>query len=226
MKSSEGPVARVHHKGVDVIANVLIARKTHRITLECPEIAEAIRPGQFVMIRLPNQTDPLLGRPYALYDTVVDEPGKPYAIEIVYLVVGKQTHLLTTLGENDKVEIWCPLGNGFDDVPTLGHVALVAGGIGQTPFLAYIKDLLGIRGYGGESARKKAGRVSLFYGARKAEFLAGVEDFEEAGASVHVATDDGSRGHHGLVTQLLEEHLQSGDVSGIVGCGPEPMLQA
>ena len=57
---------------VRVIEHVPVAERTFRVRLECPEIAGAMRPGQFVMLRLPNTTDPLLGRPFALYDTVLD----------------------------------------------------------------------------------------------------------------------------------------------------------
>ena len=79
---------------VSVTENVLIAQDTYRIRLRCPELATVIRPGQFVMLRLPNATDPLLGRPFALYDTVLDGCQKPSAVDIVYLVVGKMTRLL------------------------------------------------------------------------------------------------------------------------------------
>ena len=77
-----------------VVENVRLARNTYRIRLHCPELARLIRPGQFVMLRLPGRTDPLLGRPFALYDTVLDEAGQPVGVDVVYLVVGKMTGLL------------------------------------------------------------------------------------------------------------------------------------
>jgi dihydroorotate dehydrogenase electron transfer subunit len=175
------------------------------------------------MIRIPGTTDPLLGRPFALYDTVLDEQGQPEAIDVVYLVVGKVTSWLAGLGPGDLVDVWGPLGNGFAELAEVGHVGLVAGGIGQTPFLAYVHQLLGQRGYGGRPARMAVGRVSLYYGVRTADLAAGVADFEEAGAAVHLASDDGSLGYHGFVTQLLETH---GPPDHLVGCGPEPMMRA
>src|SRR5262249_2103799 len=152
--------------------------------------------------RLPNTTDPLLGRPFALYDTVLDA-GRPVALDVVYLVVGKMTGRLAALRKGDALEAWGPLGNGFADLDGVGHVALAAGGIGQTPFLAYVRHLLGTRGYGGEPPRRRVGRVSLFYGVRSADLAAGVDDFRAAGAEVHLASDDGSLGYRGFVTQLL-----------------------
>jgi dihydroorotate dehydrogenase electron transfer subunit len=206
-----------------VIENVRLAEKTYRVRITCPPIAERIRPGQFVMLRCATGSDPLLGRPFALYDTVLDTSGRPIRIDVVYLVVGKMTSLMEALRAGDRLNVWGPLGNGFPDLTGCNHVALVAGGIGQTPFLAHIRDLLGTRGYGGGIASRQCQSVSVYYGVRNIKYLAGVDDFREAGATVHLATDDGSVGFHGYVTQLLESHPAS---QHIVGCGPEPMLHA
>src|SRR5262249_26351290 len=168
-------------------------------------------------------TDPLLGRAFALYDTVLDDDGQAAEIDVVHLVVGKMTGLLAGLRPGERVEVWGPLGNGFPDLGGLEHVALVAGGIGQTPFLAYLRELLGQRGYAGQPARRRVGRVSFFYGVRTADLAACVDDFRAAGAEVHLASDDGSLGFHGFVTQLLEQQPRPPHV---VGCGPEPMLRA
>jgi dihydroorotate dehydrogenase electron transfer subunit len=206
-----------------VIENVSLATRTFRLRLHAPELARAIRPGQFLMIRLPDRTDPLLGRPFALYDTVLDAQGQAVAIDVVYLVVGKLTGLLAGLRSGDQVEVWGPLGNGFPVREDMEHVALVAGGIGQTPFLAHVRQLLGQRAYGREPARRTARRVSLYYGVRTADLAAGVADFWAAGAAVHLASDDGSLGFHGVVTGLLETHPPP---QHLVGCGPEPMMKA
>jgi dihydroorotate dehydrogenase electron transfer subunit len=206
-----------------VASNVMLARQTYLIRLDCPDLARAILPGQFLMLRIQGTTDPVLGRPFALYDTVLNDQGQPSGVEVVYLVVGKVTGLMAKLRPGDAVDVWGPLGNGFPDLSGLGHVGLVAGGIGQTPFLANIRELLGIRGYGGRPARRAVQRVSLFYGVRTADLAAGVTDFAEAGATVHLASDDGSLGFHGYVTQLLEQHEPP---EHLIGCGPEAMLKA
>jgi dihydroorotate dehydrogenase electron transfer subunit len=211
------------HAAADVLENVPLARQTYRVRIHAPALARAIRPGQFLMLRLPGHSDPLLGRPFALYDTVLDASGQPFAVDVVYLVVGKVTGLLAQARPGDRVEVWGPLGNGFPELHGLDHVGLVAGGIGQTPFLAHVRELLGTRGYGGRPARRGAAKVSLYYGVRSADLAAGVDDFRAAGAEVHLASDDGSIGHHGYVTALLEKH---GPPQHLVGCGPEPMLRA
>jgi dihydroorotate dehydrogenase electron transfer subunit len=211
------------HARAAVTANDRLARDTYRVRLHAPDLARAVRPGQFLMLRLPGTTDPLLGRPYALYDTVLDAQGQPAALDVVYLVVGKQTGRLAALRPGEALDAWGPLGNGFPELSGVDHVGLVAGGIGQTPFLAYVRELLGQRGYGGRAARRGAGRVSLYYGVRTAELAAGVADFRAAGAEVHLASDDGSLGHRGFVTQLLESQPPP---RHLVGCGPAPMMKA
>ena len=205
------------------VENVRLAERTFRIRLDCPEVAAAIRPGQFVMLRLPGTSDPLLGRPFALYDTVLDRSGAPTGLDVVYLVVGKMTGLLTQVQAGEPIEVWGPLGNGFPELPGAEHVVCVAGGIGQTPFLAYARELLGTHGYGGEPPRQRAKRVSLYYGVRTAGLAAGVNDFHAAGCEVRLASDDGSLGFRGFVTQLLANDRPAGP---FVGCGPEPMLHA
>jgi dihydroorotate dehydrogenase electron transfer subunit len=206
-----------------VVTNSRLARDTYLVRLQCAELASRIRPGQFVMLRPIGSTDPLLGRPFALYDTYLDGRGEPAGIDVVYLVVGKVTRRLASLRPGDTLEAWGPLGNGFPEPRGDDHVGLVAGGIGQTPFLAHMRELLGERGYGGQAPRRRVRRVSLYYGVRTADLAAGVDDFRHAGASVHLATDDGSLGFRGFVTDLLEQHEMP---QHVFGCGPEPMLKA
>jgi dihydroorotate dehydrogenase electron transfer subunit len=206
-----------------IIENVRLARSVYRVRLHAPELARVIRPGQFMMLRLPGTTDPLLGRPFALYDTVLDPAGQPVAVDVVYLVMGKFTRRIEPMRPADVLEVWGPLGNGFPELTGLKHVAFIAGGIGQTPFLAYARELLGQRGYDGRQARKNVDAVSLYYGVRTADLFGGVDDFKDASVTVHLATDDGTVGFHGFVTELLEKHPMP---DHLVGCGPEPMLHA
>ena len=208
------------HAAATVVENTRLARDTYRLRLHFPALAEAIRPGQFLMLRLPDRTDPLLGRAFALYDTVDD------AVDIVYLVVGKMTRQMAGLAAEDTVEVWGPLGNGFPDYSGVNHLVLVAGGIGQTPFPALIHRVHGRKSYGGRAARVEVDRVSLFYGVRTADLFAGLDDFDLADADLHLATDDGSSEYRGFVTQLLEAHLPELGALRLVGCGPEPMLHA
>ncbi|MFP6667332.1 MAG: dihydroorotate dehydrogenase electron transfer subunit [Pirellulales bacterium] len=212
---------------VSVVENVRLARDTYRVRFRGPEIARRIVPGQFIMLRLADYDDPLIGRPLALYDTVLSETGEPIGIDVVYLVMGKMTSRLAMFTPGQSLEVWGPLGNGFAPQPA-EHLIMVAGGIGQTPFVAVAQESLGLRVYGDPPRQvAPADRVTLCYGARSAEYLAGVEDFQRLGVEVHISTDDGTCGHHGLVTDLLREQLvAAGQSVRIDCCGPEPMMEA
>ncbi|HVA48953.1 MAG TPA: dihydroorotate dehydrogenase electron transfer subunit [Pirellulales bacterium] len=214
---------------VAVQENVRLARDTYRLRAECPEVAQRVVPGQFVMLRLAGYDDPLLGRPLALYDTVLDGRGEAVGIDLVYLLTGKLTAKLARVLPGQKLELWGPLGNGFAPAPA-DHLIMVAGGIGQTPFVALAREALGRKAYGMPARSAiSVGKVTLCYGARTCDYLAGIDDFRDAGAAVRLSTDDGTAGHHGLVTDLLEQLLvEERDVARcrVVCCGPEPMMAA
>ncbi len=209
-----------------ILENVQLARDTYRLRFAAPAIAAAITPGQFVMVRIEGIDDPLLGRAFALYDTSDDRT----AVDVVYLVHGKLTSVLATRRPGDRVEVWGPLGNGFaqDDRET-DALILVAGGIGYTPVLAAGLEALGAKTYGPPTrSRFSASRVTFCYGVRTADYLAGADDFRAAGIDLRVASNDGSIGHHGLVTDLLQKALQetSDRRRRVLCCGPEPMMHA
>lgn len=210
-------------ENAEIVGHELIACKTYLVRLRCPKIASQIRPGQFVMIKLPQGNDPLLGRPFALYDTFLDAQGNASGIDIVYLQVGKMTNQFPSIGPGQYVDVWGPLGKPFPIFFEKKIVAFIAGGIGQTPFLAFGKQLLGLKAYGGDAPQKVAEKISMIYGVRSAPFLAGVEHFKSIGLELFCATDDGSTGFHGRVTELLKT-LPVAD--HWYGCGPEPMLHA
>jgi dihydroorotate dehydrogenase electron transfer subunit len=212
---------------VTVVENVQLATRTYRVRFACPAIAGQIVPGQFLMLRLAGCDDPLLGRAFALYDTVDDASGQPTMVDIVYLVMGKMTARLARLQPGQQLDVWGPLGNGFT-VPAADRLILVAGGIGQTPFLALGKEHLGRRMYGAPPRSvARFDQVTLLYGVRSADLLAGEHDFRSAGIDLRTASDDGSVGHHGFVTQLLAQVLEetSGERRQVVCCGPEVMME-
>ena len=234
---------RAGYYSAEIVENVPLAKDTLRVRIRCPEFARRIVPGQFLMMRLSGCDDPLLGRPLALYDTEVSPAGEPTGIDVVYLMLGKMTSRLARFGAGQTLEIWGPLGNGFQPEP-VEHLIMVGGGIGQTPFMALAKESLRLRRYGDPPRdAPPVKRVTLCYGARRREYLAGVTDFERLGVEVQISTDDGSAGHHGFVTDLLRRAVDV-PLSGrekhptpfigsavpvaqrIVACGPMPMMKA
>lgn len=223
---------RMTDASVEIVENVAIARDTWRVRFHCPQIARTVRPGQFVMLRLDGFDDPLIGRPLAVYDVPLSAAGERTAIDVVYLVKGKLTTRLARCTPGQRLVVWGPLGNGFEPTP-VDHLVMVAGGIGQTPFLALAKEYLGWQQFGDPVREvERAEQVTLCYGARTSELLAGVEDFERlrmgVNMDIRICTDDGSRGHHGLVTDLVEQILADppSGTRRIVCCGPERMMAA
>jgi dihydroorotate dehydrogenase electron transfer subunit len=223
-----------------MVAHAKIAEGTYRLRIDAPELATAARPGQFAMVRIPGRTDPLLARPLAVYDTFTDdiEPtvfappaGGPrssrrrYA-DFIYAVHGRFTTALSALPHGTPITVWGPLGNGFS-LPPRRHLLLVAGGIGQTALLALGRERLGGSIYGGVTSPARAERVTLCWGARHAGLFGDVADFRAAGIDTHLATLDGSAGHHGLVTDILERCRSfPPEETCIACCGPEPMMAA
>jgi dihydroorotate dehydrogenase electron transfer subunit len=213
---------------VRVLENVRVASDTYRLRFDCPEIAHRFTPGQFLMLRMADVNDPLLGRPLALYDTIRDATGEPTGVDIVYATLGKMTRRLAHSKPGDEFDVWGPLGNGFPPLPT-DHLIMVAGGIGQTPFLALGQEYLGLRKYGDPPRNvPRAKQVTLCYGVRTADLVAGLTDFQSAGFDVRLASDDGTVGHHGFVTDVLSGVLDEarGQDRLVVCCGPEPMMEA
>jgi len=217
---------------VEVLENIQVAQDTFRVRFACPEIARQVVPGQFVMLRLAGLNDPLLGRPLAVFNVSDGPDGQPLCVDVVYLVVGKMTRRLPALQPGMTLEVWGPLGNGFPPTDA-AHLIMVAGGIGQTPFLTLAQECLRLRTFG-EPARQveQVEKVTLCYGGRSGDHLAGVEDFRRLGVDVRLSTDDGSMGHHGLVTDLIRPVLEQSAAEApsgkwqIVCCGPERMMAA
>ena len=219
------------HYTAEVIENVKVAQATWRVRFRCPDVAAKCKPGQFIMLKITDRDDPLIGRPLAVFDVIGDANGVPTDLEAVYLVKGNLTTRLVDVVAGQYLDVWGPLGNGFLPQETR-HLIMVAGGIGQTPFVTLAREYLGLANYDRDCPQ--AQKVTLCYGARNEHLLAGVDTFESvAGLDVRLCTDDGSRGHHGLVTELLEQVLSedkeahgSSEGTRVVCCGPEPMMEA
>jgi dihydroorotate dehydrogenase electron transfer subunit len=175
------------------------------LLLDAPELASVARAGQFVMISPPGgeRAATALG----IYEFEAER------ISVMIVACGYRTRELANLAAGAELMLFGPLGNGFFLDGDMRDVALVAGGVGLAPLLQPARIL-----------RERGVAVDLYYGARSAEALVEAELFEALGVRVTLATDDGSRGHHGYVTDAL---LQSGRRHGmLLACGPSPMLRA
>ena len=200
-----------------VISNVRLSRDYNVVSLAAPQIAELTLPGQFVMIKPGRGHDPLLRRPFSVFEILYTSTAKIEGFSILSKRIGVTTRMLYDLVEGDIVSCLGPLGQSFELVDPPAEAWMVAGGVGLAPFATLTSAL---RAHG---TKKK-----LFYGARTGDELFYADWFEHPDLQLILATEDGSRGEKGRVTGPLERELQaagSRDVR-IYACGPEPMLEA
>jgi dihydroorotate dehydrogenase electron transfer subunit len=168
------------------------------------------------MIRVREGTDPLLRRPFS-FSRIYPEDGD---LEILYRVIGRGTRLMSQLEPGSTLSLIGPLGNGFElPIDRTVPLAFIAGGIGIAPLLELIAQVVSDRG------AKGAEKLRLFYGARTASGLLPEDFLRGQGIRVHFATDDGSFGFKGLITQMFEECMAAGDFRPVelYSCGPLAM---
>lgn len=191
------------------------------LRLHALSVARAARAGQFVMLGLPDLHDMLIRRPFSIARIAPEEPGgPPVYVDILYKVFGRGTQAFSMLRTGDTMALLGPLGRGFQlPEPREGEqFVLVAGGIGNAIFPLLLQEL-------GERAR----HATLVFGAATASELTLVDWFEQRCGRVVLATDDGTAGHHGLVTGPLVAELDAlpaGARPLVCACGPTPMLRA
>lgn len=203
-----------------ILSNAEVSPGYWRMRLTAPQEFASARPGQFVMVRVNGAIDPLLRRPFGIFDLGVHTPLHAGAVaqpcfEILYRVVGKGTALLATLHETDLLDILGPLGAGFDQGSAGEEKLIVGGGVGLAPLYLLAKELV------------NHSPVRLFAGGRTRDDILCITEFERLGVECYVATEDGSLGERGLVTQALTGRLDAGTGrSAIFACGPHGMLKA
>jgi len=191
-----------------VSENKKVAPEIYRMAIKAPAICALARPGQFIMLR-PGRIndDPLLRRPFSIHQIESDN------LVILYRVVGRGTALMAGAATGDTVDILGPLGQGFNLADKERHI-LVGGGMGTAPLLLLADRL------------KQNTELIITIGARSKNELVAIDELAETGGvPVQVATDDGSMGHHGLVTELLTP-LADSPATMVYSCGPEPMMRA
>jgi dihydroorotate dehydrogenase electron transfer subunit len=201
-----------------VISNTRLSDDYSVVVLAAPEIAALARPGQFVMIKTSRGIDPLLRRPFSIFEILRDAQGAATGISLLNKRIGTGTGLLYEAVPGSRLGCLGPLGRPFEPIDPPAEAWMVAGGVGLAPFVMLAEALKAH----GTTAR-------LFYGARRASELSYVEVFEGLGVDVVLTTEDGSRGVRGFVTAPLDAALGAlprlPEVR-LYACGPTPMMRA
>jgi dihydroorotate dehydrogenase electron transfer subunit len=197
---------------IDIRATIVetrnISSSVSIITLDCPAIAAAAKPGNFVNIKVSDAALPLLRRPFSIHNV------RGSLIDVMVKSIGSGTSLFCASPKGSTVMVLGPLGTGFDITSKVFNTAiLVSGGIGTAPMLFLERAL--------EAKGKKV--INLIGGRTKEELLA--RDL----SNCRFATDDGSEGFKGTVVDLLRNELPALEKEGapkVFACGPNPMLKA
>lgn len=208
-------MARIKNETVQVLSNVQVDTGYYRIRLSCHREYAQARPGQFVMVRFPEQIDPLLPRPFSIH-RLIKQAGVTTELELLYKVVGKGTHILSLRQPGDYLNLTGPLGRGFAVPPDVENIKIVAGGIGVAPML-FLVDYLIEQGH-------DLTAVEVFLGGRSKADLLCLDEFSAFGLPVHMTTDNGSSGDQCLVTDPLEIAVVENRPDIIFACGPMEML--
>jgi len=188
-----------------IISNLPVGGKYFKLTLDAGKIAQRAIPGQFIMLKVSDGLSPLLRRPLGVHRVNKNK------VELLYEVIGPGTKILMQKKPGEYLDIIGPLGNGF----TLKQrPVLIAGGMGVAPlvFLA------------GKLSRQKP---LVLIGAKTKNHILCVKEFKKFSCAVKIATDDGSLGFKGRVTDLFRDYLSTINhrTLTIYACGPKPMLR-
>jgi len=221
---------------VEVVSNREIAPGYFSLWLRGPSALGRFHPGQFLMLGWAEGLDPFLPRAMSIRSARCEVRGAKCEVEILYKIYGRGTALLAGIRPSRVLRALGPLGNAFEVPRSAPEVLLVAGGIGVPPIAALAEML----------AKRRASRrreIGVFLGGKSKPDLLCIADFRRVGAKVHLATEDGSIGFKGLVTELMEQFLSTPHPAPhsphlsdrtshlaprtyLYACGPHPMLSA
>ncbi len=194
-----------------ILSNEEVAEAHYLLRCECAEIAQHARPGQFIHVMISQGPGMLLRRPFTIYTVEGDE------ITMLYQIIGAGTEQLSEMPTGAPLHVLGPLGNTFNLTTNPEPAILVGGGAGIASLMLLAVVL-----------REKDIQTLGLVGAQHRARLLSVSDLESIGIAVHIATDDGSIGHHGYVTEILTDLLRETQWHRptIYACGPHGMLAA
>jgi len=191
-----------------IVAKKEVAPAVKSLTIDAPLLAKKARPGQFIIIRIGEKGEriPL---------TIAGLDVQQGTVTTIFLEVGKTTKQLGRLNEGDAIsDLAGPLGNPTE-IKNYGRVVCVGGGVGVAPLYLVAKAL------------KDAGNeVISIIGVRTKELLIFEDEMQQASDELYIATDDGSKGHHGFVTDVLQQLIAKQKIDRVLAVGPTVMMRA
>ncbi len=202
----------------EIIANRPLSADYNVLALSAPAIAAAALPGQFVMVKVGTGNDPLLRRPFSVFEVLRSSHGTPTGITLLSKRIGPSTSLIYDARPGQVAACLGPLGRPFALVDAPSEAWMVAGGVGLAPFAALA-----------EALRARRVKTTLFYGARRGDELFYLDFFRHLDVELVLTTEDGSAGERGRIIAPLDRRLAARAPDAPVtlyACGPEGMLAA
>ena len=193
---------------VEIVNNEKISDNMYYMGFKSRVIADKGQPGQFVHIKVPDNSSLLLRRPFSINHIDKDRE----IVYIAYQIIGEGTLILSKLRGGDMLDILGPLGRGFSMEEGIDRVAIIGGGCGIAP-LRYIPSYWPKASY------------TAFLGYRTRTSIYQLKDFENICSRVWFTTDDGSAGEGGFVTDVFKRELDKIRPQLIMACGPIDMLK-
>lgn len=175
---------------------------------DCPRIASACQPGQFVMLRVQETLEPFLPRPFSI--AAVDDSKE--TISILFNIRGIGTRLLAQKHKGDRVRIFGPLGTSFTINPDFPEHLLIAGGMGIAPLFFLLQEL-----------KLRSLKAQIIFGARSRAELCLRKEISELTDRVVFITEDGSLGRKGLITDYVVQYISP--KSAVYVCGPAGLME-
>ena len=184
------------------------------ITLVAPDIAEQVRPGQFIEVAVPEGREFLLRRPFSIHQAS-RRGGWSGTLEFALMGKGQGTSWLTEIRAHDFLDIVGPLGKPFLYPRELTNCILVGGGYGAAPLYFLAEEL-----------RARGKRVDMVIGAKDQERVFKAVEGKRLAVSISITTEDGSLGDRGTVMDVLPAMVSRTQAQVVYACGPNPMLRA
>jgi dihydroorotate dehydrogenase electron transfer subunit len=185
-----------------------LAEGVYRMRISSERLANSSKPGQFVNVVCSDSFKSWLRRPISICNVDKDT----HKVDIVFQVKGNGTEQLSMFKKGDAIDLMGPLGNPFDTELHGGNIAVIGGGIGTFPLLYLLKSLQG-------------NHRTAFLGFRNGSSIVMKDEFSSSCEELQIATDDGSEGHHGFVTDLFLNEIKEGSFQRVYACGPLIMMK-
>ncbi|MBF0224552.1 MAG: dihydroorotate dehydrogenase electron transfer subunit [Desulfobacterales bacterium] len=207
---------KIKYTKTEIISNKKINDSYHIIRLACNNEYSNASAGQFIMLRSIEGMEPLLSRPFSIYQIIKQNEDDLY-IEILYKTVGIFTNWLSKQLPGTILSIVGPLGNGFK-IKGYNKIFIIAGGVGIAPMYMLSRSLID------EGCNPL--NIKVFLGGRTNSDILCKNDFFNMGIPIEILTEDGSEGKKGIATDLLESEIKNNSPDMIYACGPMPMLKS